>query len=45
MFYFDNETLERYKLYENELIDTFRPIVRNGEIKLNDVKFIKLKTN
>ena len=45
MFYFDTEILEWFKLYDNELLDTFRPIVRNGEIKLNDVKFIKLKTN
>ena len=45
MFYFDTEILEWYKLYENELLDTFRPMVCNGEIKLNDVKFIKLKTN
>jgi len=45
MFYFDTEILEWYKLYESELLDEFKPRVRNGEIKLNDVKFFKIKTN
>jgi hypothetical protein len=43
MFYFDTEILKWYKLHESELLDEFIPKVRNGEIKLNDIKFIKIK--
>ena len=42
MFYFDTEILEWYKLYESELLEEFRPKVRNGEIKLNDINFFEL---
>ena len=42
MFYFDTEILEWYKLHESELLEEFRPKVRNGEIKLNDVNFFEL---
>jgi hypothetical protein len=45
MFYFDSETLKRYKLYENQLLNEFRPMVHNSEMKLNEIKFIKLTTN
>lgn len=43
MFYFDTEVLKWYNLYESELLDKFKPMVRNNEIKLNDIKFFKLK--
>lgn len=41
MSYFDTEALKWYDLCEGELIDV-RPKVRNHEIKLNDIKFIKI---
>ena len=43
MFYFDNKVLKLYKLYEDELLDQFRPMVQCGEIRLNSIKFVKIK--
>jgi hypothetical protein len=42
MFYFDNELLQLYNLDEKELLDKFIPMVRDREIKLNDIILVKI---
>jgi hypothetical protein len=42
LFYFDTNVLREYGLYESELIDEFRPIAREGKIKLNDSKLFDI---
>jgi hypothetical protein len=43
MYYFYTEVLKWYDLYENDFIDELRPNVRNSEIKLNKIFYIKSK--
>ena len=42
MFYFDLNMLKKYNLYEKDLLDQFKPIVKTGGTKLNDILFFDL---